>query len=502
MIRIPQEDLTFLRVLGKGGCGEVHLAESKTLGKVAVKKTLLGGEEQIMQDFLNEADLLSKLNSPYIIRFFGTSRNQEGECIVMEYATNGTLFHFLEFLRKRKNETSFSWEKRYKMAQDITRGLLLMHSQGILHRDMKSLNILLDKDMTAKISDFGLSKIKTKSQTTTLGLYVQNNVFGSLLWKAPETFSIRNPYTDKADIYALGMIFWEIASCQVPYEGFDADTIKDSVKSGERLEIPSVCPVEFKELIELCWLQEPSQRPSATNVFEKISRIIAQIPKFDSENLISSVPQFSGSFPDPVISFQDVPEKKLNPIIIGGDSNLLTTDNQSVPIIGESEIERKIRLAQEKQQYLLMEMRKREGEKQRLLEEQEMKNKEEQERQKRAEEERAQKEKSLEEEEEKKRKEEEKRKLEEEQKKKLEEIEKENLRIEKVMMEEQERTQPPDFDNNIINAAQNGKLSSVVYLLAHGTSVNSKDSSIEFLYLIGLLFIGLLEMVILVLLNI
>jgi len=62
MIRIPQEDLTFLRVLGKGGCGEVHLAESKTLGKVAVKKTLLGGEEQVLQEFLNEAELLSKMN--------------------------------------------------------------------------------------------------------------------------------------------------------------------------------------------------------------------------------------------------------------------------------------------------------------------------------------------------------------------------------------------------------------------------------------------------------
>jgi len=343
------------------------------------------------------------------------------------------------------------------MAQDITRGLLLMHSQGVLHRDMKSLNILLDKDMTAKISDFGLSKIKTKSQTTSSNLYVQNNVFGSLLWKAPETFSFKNPYTDKADIYALGIVFWEIASCQVPYEGFDAETIKDSVKSGERLDIPSNCPVEFKELIELCWNQEPKQRPKASNVFDKISQIIGQIPIFDSENLTSSVPQLSGSNPDPVITLQEVP--KINLIITGSTPNPLVTDNQSVQNKEESEIERKIKLAQEKQQFLLLQKKKSE---------------------------------------------------EEEQKRKLDEIEKENQRIEKEMKEEQEKkmkaeeerkkreeeqrkqkeeyerigkwksTKAPDFESNIFEAAAKGKLTSIIYLLANGTNVNEKYQNNEY----------------------
>ena len=327
MIRIPQEDLTFIRVLGRGGCGKVHLAESKTFGMVAVKKTLLGGEEQILQEFLNEAELLSKMQSPYIIRFFGTSRIKECECVVMEYAPNGTLFHFLELIRKRNTESSFQWDKRYQIAQDITRGLLLMHSHCVLHRDMKSLNILLDKNMTAKISDIGFSKIKTKNQTTYSSIYEQNNVFGSLLWRAPETFSIRNPYTDKADIYALGIVFWEIATCQIPYEGFDAHTIMSTVLRGERLDIPSTCPVEFKELIEHCWHKEPKQRPTASIVFETISQILGQIRKCDSENITSSVPQLSGSNPDRVITIQEVPNNNL--ILSGSIPNRLLTDNQS-----------------------------------------------------------------------------------------------------------------------------------------------------------------------------
>jgi len=279
MIRIPPEDLIFIGFLGKGGCGKVNLEESKTLGKVAVKYTLFGENEATFEEFLNEAKILLELNSPNIIRFFGTTRKIEGECIVMEYAENGTLFQFFQSLRKKKIESTFSWDKRYEIVQDITRGLLLMHSRGVLHRDMKSMNILLDHDFRAKISDFGLSKIKNKSQTRSFSLSVENISGGSLLWKAPETFSIANPYTDKADIYSLGIIFWEIATCQVPYDEFDVHTIESSVKRGERLGIPLTCPIEFKDLIELCWSHDPKQRPSAADVFDQVSRIIADCSK-------------------------------------------------------------------------------------------------------------------------------------------------------------------------------------------------------------------------------
>ena len=99
-----------------------------------------------------------------------------------------------------------------------------------------------------------------------------------------------------------------MVSCRVPNEGFDAHTIESSVLRGERLEIPSTCPAVFKELIELCWLHEPKQRPTSSDVFDKISEIINQIPKYDSENLTSPVPQLSGTFQNPVTTFQEVPK--------------------------------------------------------------------------------------------------------------------------------------------------------------------------------------------------
>jgi len=157
MRTIPKEDLNIIRLLGKGGCGKIYLAESNLFGQVAVKKPIFKGDELIMEEFLNKAEILSKMNSPNIIRFYGTSKSEKGGSIVMEYAENGTLYHFLQDLRKKKLEDTFSWDKRYQIAQDITRGLLCIHTERVLHRNMNSLNILLDKNMTAKISGFSLS---------------------------------------------------------------------------------------------------------------------------------------------------------------------------------------------------------------------------------------------------------------------------------------------------------------------------------------------------------
>jgi len=222
---------------------------------------------------------------------------------------------------------------------------------------------------------------------------------------------------------------------------------------------------------------------------------------------ITSVPQLSGSIPDPVITFPGVPNTNL--IFTGSNPSPLVTDNQSVQNNEESEIERKIKLAQEKQFLLLQKKKSEEEEQKRKLDEMEKENqriekemKEEQEKKKRAEEERRQKEKRLQEEfertkreeQERKMKAEEERKKREEQQRKLDEIDKENQRIEKEMKEEQEKkkksdpkqkeeyerigkwksTKAPDFEGNIFEAAAKGKLTSIIYLLANGTNVNEK----------------------------
>ena len=267
-MEILPEDLTKIKIIGKGSFGDVYLARSRMFGEVAVKQTFIQGNQSIFGDFKKESKIISELNSPYIIRYFGTCKSPEGEMIVMEYASKGTLYEFIGNIRE--NNVDFKWESRYQVALDIARGLFLMHTKGILHRDIKSLNVLFDENMKAKISDFGLSVIKTQSQITS---GVKSSRFGTLLWKAPETFSIRHKYNEKSDIYSLGIVFWEIASCQIPYSGYDEDTIKDSVKSGERLEVPDSCPMEFKNLIDACWNHDPNKRPPIGDIVDTLYEI-------------------------------------------------------------------------------------------------------------------------------------------------------------------------------------------------------------------------------------
>jgi len=483
MICIPSGDLRYIRSLGKGGCGEVFLAESKTLGLVAVKKTILHESDRVIQEFLNEAELLLKMNSPNIIRFYGTTKSNVGECIVMEYAVNGTLYHFLEYYRNRNAEDSLSWGKKYQIAHDISRGLFFMHSRGVLHRDLKSMNVLLDDRMKAKISDFGLSQIKTKNQISSSILGVQNNVFGSLLWKAPETFSIRNPYTEKADVYSLGIIFWELATCQVPYENHDPHTIESSVLRGDRLDIPSSCPEGFKELIEQCWCHDHTQRPSASNIFEKLDLIIDKSHQTDtSDHFYFNNTRIQGSSPNMTVTLNEGFEsnnKNSDLDFLGSVfERTLTIDTECNYM--ETEVDKKLRIAKEKQDQL-----KRD----KLIFDNEM---------------RINEEKRYREEYNKRRKEEEEKKqkeIEEEKMRILCEIERENNRIEEEMkielenmikigerrlLEEKEEmrdntkgkmTKPCDFEGNIFIAAGVGKFSSVMYLLENGTDVNIKDDA-------------------------
>ncbi len=251
---IPYNELQVGEKLGAGGFGVVHKGTWR-FQNVAIKELL---DEKpsaaAAADFKNEMQVMAKLRSSNVVQFYGCVLGNPKYCIVMEYMPKGSLFNLL-----RSNQT-LDWSTRYKMTLDMACGLAFLHAENILHRDLKSLNVLLDEHYHAKLTDFGLSKLKTETKTTTK---TQQSV-GSEGWIAPELTDPDGKDSQKSDVFSMGITMWEIASRKIPYETAKSRAmIPFWMAQGKREDIPTDCPPKIAHLIKWCWDTDPTKRPTA-----------------------------------------------------------------------------------------------------------------------------------------------------------------------------------------------------------------------------------------------
>ncbi|KAH8547441.1 kinase-like domain-containing protein, partial [Umbelopsis sp. PMI_123] len=171
--------------------------------------------------------------------------------MITEYAENGSLSDVIN-----NKHIEMNWDMKKRIINEITLGLAFLHSNDVIHRDLKSLNILMDEHYRAKLCDFGLSTVKIKSSTK-----MTHKTIGTTRWMAPEIF-VENKYSFKSDIYALGMVMWEIFSRNTtPYFESVDYRIPFIVVNGEREKIPEDTPNNYVEMIKKCWDQNPDNRP-------------------------------------------------------------------------------------------------------------------------------------------------------------------------------------------------------------------------------------------------
>ena len=150
-----------------------------------------------------------------------------------------------------------------RIALDIARGLAYLHAENIVHRDIKSMNVLLTEGK-ACLADFGLARVKTDTQAVSTG---SSQAVGTLRWMAPELFSPRAVYTRKSDMYSLGWVLWELASRRIPFHNANSnELILMWVREGEREDIPQDCPARLASVIKDCWHGDPTRRPEAEAV--------------------------------------------------------------------------------------------------------------------------------------------------------------------------------------------------------------------------------------------
>ncbi|KAK1258673.1 Serine/threonine-protein kinase CTR1 [Acorus gramineus] len=210
-----------------------------------------------VEDFCNEISILSRLRHPNVILFLGACMKPPHLSMITEYVEMGSLYYLIHMGGQKKK---LSWRRRLKMLCDICRGLMAIHRMKIVHRDLKSANCLVNKHWTVKICDFGLSRIMTDLPMR------DNSSAGTPEWMAPEL--IRNePFTEKCDIFSLGVIMWELCTLNRPWDGIPSVQVIYAVANeGTRLEIPEG---PLGKLISDCW-SEPEERPSCQEILTRL----------------------------------------------------------------------------------------------------------------------------------------------------------------------------------------------------------------------------------------
>ncbi|KAK7260927.1 hypothetical protein RIF29_27228 [Crotalaria pallida] len=270
-------------ILGEGGFGCVYKARLDDNLDVAVKK-LHCESQHAEREFENEVDLLSKIQHPNIISLLGCSNNEDTNFIVYELMQNGSLE---TQLHGPSHGSALTWHMRMKIALDTARGLKYLHEHcnpPVIHRDLKSSNILLDENFNAKLSDFGLAIID--------GSQNKNNIklSGTLGYVAPE-YLLDGKLTDKSDVYAFGVVLLELLLGRKPVEKLAPGQCQSIVtwampQLTDRSKLPNIVDPVIKNTMDLkhlyqvaavavlCVQPEPSYRPLITDVLHSLIPLV------------------------------------------------------------------------------------------------------------------------------------------------------------------------------------------------------------------------------------
>ncbi|XP_010442413.1 PREDICTED: serine/threonine-protein kinase STY17-like isoform X1 [Camelina sativa] len=258
------EDLTIGEQIGQGSCGTVY--HGLWFGSDVAVKVFSKQEysEEIITSFRQEVSLMKRLRHPNVLLFMGAVTSPQRLCIVTEFLPRGSLFRLLQ-----RNTSKLDWRRRIHMASDIARGMNYLHhcAPPIIHRDLKSSNLLVDRNWTVKVADFGLSRIKHETYLTT------KTGRGTPQWMAPEV--LRNEDADeKSDVYSFGVILWELVTEKIPWENLNAMQVIGAVGfMNQRLEVPKNVDPKWISLMESCWHSEPQHRPSFQEIMEKLREL-------------------------------------------------------------------------------------------------------------------------------------------------------------------------------------------------------------------------------------
>ncbi|KAL5728800.1 mitogen-activated protein kinase kinase kinase [Ranunculus cassubicifolius] len=261
---IPWDDIQIGERIGLGSYGEVYRADWNGT-EVAVKKFLdqdLSGDA--LEQFRCEVRIMLRLRHPNVVLFMGAVTHPPNLSILTEFLPRGSLYRLLHRPNLQLDE-----KRRLRMALDVVKGMNYLHTSHptIVHRDLKSPNLLVDKNWVVKVCDFGLSRLKHHTFLSS------KSTAGTPEWMAPEV--LRNePSDEKSDVYSFGVILWELATLRMPWSGMNPMQVVGAVGfQNRRLEIPEHVDPMVAQIIIDCWESDPSLRPSFSQLMSRLKRL-------------------------------------------------------------------------------------------------------------------------------------------------------------------------------------------------------------------------------------
>eukprot|EP00064_Thunnus_orientalis_P005106 superscaffoldBa00000488_g5119 len=303
-LEYPRNNIQYVRDIGEGAFGRVFQARApgllpmESFTMVAVKMLKEEASADMQNDFQREAALMAQFDHPNIVRLLGVCAVGKPMCLMFEYMAHGDLNEFLR--RRSPNQSvrtlsraslsgrSFSSEleagllscvEQLSISKQIAAGMAYLSERKFVHRDLATRNCLVGEEMEVKIADFGLSR-----NIYSADYYKANeNDAIPIRWMPPESI-FYNRYTTESDVWAYGVVLWEIFSHGMqPYYGMGHEEVIYYVRDGHILSCPENCPLELYNLMRLCWSTHPSDRPSFSSIHRILERMHQNTLNTDTE---------------------------------------------------------------------------------------------------------------------------------------------------------------------------------------------------------------------------
>lgn len=291
-----------LEVIGTGGMAVVYKAMCHRLNRYVAVKILrdeLANDEEFRQRFQTEAQAVAMLSHPNIVSVYDVSHSDDVEYIVMELIEGVTL---MQYMKKRG---ALGWKEALHFAVQISKALEHAHEKGIVHRDIKPQNIMILKDGTIKVADFGIAALESAQEKKS------DQTVGSVHYIAPEQARGEQP-DPRSDIYSLGVVLYEMLTGKMPYDGDTAEQVALKHITGHAVPPQELNPDIPEELAEITL---KAMNADINARYQSASELLHDLEDFRKQQAVANI----GSGSDDDIEILDVIPPDVRPLGKAGE---------------------------------------------------------------------------------------------------------------------------------------------------------------------------------------